>query len=79
MRAKAIDRTVLDAPALSLYLNASTPRRPLPLLGDLLQILYDRSEGAEWLVFTNADIGLQPGERRLAGMKQRRVKRAKAG
>jgi hypothetical protein len=45
----------------ALYLNSSTPRRPLPLLTDLLQILYENSEGADWLMFTNADIGLQPG------------------
>ena len=45
-----------------LYLNASTPRRPLPLLTDILGALHAvaAAAGAEFVVFSNADIGLQP-------------------
>ena len=35
------------------------PARPLPLLADILADLYLASEGADWLVYTNADIGVQ--------------------
>ncbi len=35
------------------------PPRKLPLLGDILQCLYQASD-AEYFVYTNADIGLQP-------------------
>ena len=53
-------RTVLDTPHVHLFVNDSIPQRPLPLVSDILKALYDASEGAEFLVFTNADIGLQP-------------------
>jgi len=61
VRSKSLRRTVLDSPHAQLYLNATTPRRPLPLLADILGALFDASDAAtEFLVFTNADIGLQP-------------------
>jgi hypothetical protein len=64
VRYKSLRRTVLDSPHLSIFMtNASTPRRPLPLLTDILATLYEKSEGADYLVFTNADIGLQVRER----------------
>jgi len=61
LRVKALRRTVFDAPHFPLYFNASAPRRPLPLLSDILAALYAASdESYEYLAFTNADIGLQP-------------------
>lgn len=35
-------------------------KRKLPLLKDILDILYKNSEGADYLIYTNVDIALQP-------------------
>ena len=65
MRLKTLRRSVLDMPTAKPYLfntsaNATqVPARPLPLLADILADLYLASEGADWLVYTNADIGVQ--------------------
>ena len=37
----------------------SVPAPPLPLIADLIQRLYDSTD-AEWLIYTNVDIALQP-------------------
>lgn len=51
-RLAALERSVAD-------LKAFRRRRNLPLLGDILQRLYDAS-AADTLVYTNVDIALQP-------------------
>jgi hypothetical protein len=47
-----LDRSVLD-------LGKFSPPRKLPLLSDIIQRLYTASE-AEYFIYTNVDIGLQP-------------------
>ena len=47
-----LDRSILD-------LGVFEKQLKLPLLGDILGRLYEHS-GAEWLIYTNVDIGLQP-------------------
>lgn len=43
VRAPLLERSVLSTPHLALSLNASSPRRPLPLLSDVLKALYEAS------------------------------------
>jgi hypothetical protein len=50
-RTEPLARTVADV--------VSVPAPPLPLIADLLQRLHESSD-AEWLIYTNLDIGLQP-------------------
>jgi hypothetical protein len=51
LRTEPLTRTVADV--------VSIPAPPLPLIADLLQRLYTETD-AEWLIYTNLDIGLQP-------------------
>lgn len=48
-----LTRSVLD-------LGSFVQQRKLPLLRDIVERLYNASAGAEYLVFTNNDIGLMP-------------------
>lgn len=43
-----------------LEMGSFAKKRKLPLLRDILDRLYDASEGAEYLVYTNVDIALMP-------------------
>ena len=52
-KTRNLKRSVLD-------LGAFEKKRKLPLLADILQRLYSASRGAEYCIYTNVDIGLQP-------------------